>query len=204
MAADPLGAIFEHIDAAARNFKGMTADISNTEHHALAPDDDDVSTGTMKVLRVKPGLTRLLIDFNGARSLSFDGREGKMYNRNTKIVDVKDLGDKQSLIDQFLLLGFGATSAELQSTYDITYVGEETVGGQLVSHLKLVPKSPETKRTLKQAELWFAANGLVAQQKLLWAGGDYRLVAYSRLKLGPMPEKDLELKLPKGVIVQKH
>ncbi len=81
-----------------------------------------------------------------------------------------------------MLLGFGAGSAELKATYNITYLGDEKIGSQPTSHLKLVPKATDTLRSLKQAELWFAENGLVAQQKFVQPAGDYKLVIYSNLR----------------------
>ena len=206
-AADPLDAIFARIDATSKTFKGMTADISNTEHHSIVPDDDDVSTGIIKLLRVKPGLTRLHADLAGAAGTNIyaiDGAEVRTYNPKTKILDIYDLSSKQGTINQFLLLGFGASSAELKSAYNITYVGEEKVGEQPTTHLKLVPKSPEALRTIKQADLWFSTQtGLVARQKLFFGAGDYRLVTYSNMKLGALQEKDLELK-PKDATVTRH
>ena len=205
LGADPLDAPFARIDAAAKSFKGMTADISNTQHTSLV-DSDDIQNGSIKLLRVKGG-TRLLIEWKGAggnQKLSFDGREGRIYNPITNIVDVLGLADKENTVNQLLLLGFGATSTELKDTYDVTFVGEEKIGAQQTSHLKLIPKSPDTRRTLKQADMWYAENGLVAQQKFLYPSGDYRLVRYSGMKPGAMPEKELELKIPKNATVQKH
>lgn len=204
--ADPLDAVFARIDAVAKTFKGMAADISNTQHTAIV-DSDDVQTGTIKLLRVKPGVTRILVDWKGdtgAQIIALDEHEGRIYNRKANVEDVYPLADRQSTVNQLLLLGFGATSEELKATYDITYVADENVDGRQTSHLKLLPKSVETKRTMKQADLWFAQNGLVAQQKFVYPSGDFKLAKYTNVKLGSIPEKDLELKLPKGATIQKH
>jgi outer membrane lipoprotein-sorting protein len=200
--ADPIDPVFARIDAAARTFKGMTADISDMHHTALI-DSDDTSTGTIKLLKVKDG-PHVLIDLKGAQIISLDGHNMKIFNPKTRIVDVFGLADKRATVDQFLLLGFGATSTELKSTYDVTYVNEEKAGGQQSSHLKLVPKSADTRRQIKQADLWYGSNGLVIQQKLLFPSGDFQLFSYSNMQLTAVPEKDLELKLPKNVTEQKH
>jgi outer membrane lipoprotein-sorting protein len=201
-AADPLDPVFAHIDTAAKSFKGMAADITNTQHTALV-DSDEVQTGTIKLLRAKDG-THMLVVLKDAQSASIDSHELKVYNSKTKTVDTWSLGSKQNEVNQFLLLGFGASSTDLKASYDVTYVGEEKVGSQQTSRIKLVPKSLETRRKMKQADLWFGQNGLVVQQKFLWAAGDSRLVTYSGMTLGSMPDKDLDLKLPKDVTVQKH
>jgi hypothetical protein len=203
-AADSPDALFARIDEAAKSFRGMTADLTNTEHSALV-NSDEVNKGVVKFLRVKPNSVRALITWNdGSGALEYNGKEGKLYNAKTKTVDVVNLSNRQSAVNQYVLLGFGSTSAELKAAYDVTYVGEENVGGQPTSHLKLVPKSHETSSSLKQADLWYGANGLVVQQKILAPSGDYKLMLYSNMKLGSMPEKELEMKLPKGVTVQKH
>lgn len=199
-APDPLEAVFAHVDAAAKTFKGMTADISDTEYESLV-DEKDIKTGTIKLLRAKDG-THLLMNL-GKDVLALDPKEGKSYNPKTRIMDVFDIGDKQATVNQYLLLGFGAGSADLKSTYDATFVGNETIGSQQTAHLKLIPKSAETRRTLKQADLWFGENGLVVQQKFIQGSGSYKLVTYSNMKLVPPSDKDLELK-PKGATIQKH
>ena len=205
-AADPLATVFEHIDAAAKSFKGITANISNTEFHALV-DDTDVQTGTFKLLRVNPTLTRVLLDLtggmNGAQSRALNGDKALVYNPKTKILAEYDIAKYKDTASQFLALGFGATSAALKASYDVTYVAEETIGGKPTAHLKLVPKSKEVLRQLKQAELWFGDDGLSVKQKFLQPSGDYRLAAYSNMKqAATMQEKDLDLN-PKGATRQK-
>ena len=199
-AADPLDSVYAHIDTAAKSFKGLSADITNTQHTALV-DSDDTQTGTFKISRNKPGQTRLLITLGG-QSISVDPQEGKIYNPKTNTVDTKNIN--QSLVNQLLELGFGSTSTEIKDAYEVTYVGEEQVGAQHTSHLKLLPKSPDTKRQLKQADLWYTDSGLAAQQKFLFPAGDYKLVKYSNVKPGTFADKDLEIKLPSGVKIQKH
>jgi hypothetical protein len=203
-AADPLDAIFSRIDATAKTFRGMTASISDTQHMEIV-DDNTVQTGTIRLLRLKDE-TRIRVDVQGpggGQSYALNGREGRNYNARTRILDIYDLANKQSLINQVLALGFGAASSELKSVYEVTYLGEETIGTQRTSRLKLVPKSSEMKHTLKQADLWYAENGLVAQQKFLYPSGDYRLVTYSGMKLGAVPEKEMELN-PPGATKQNH
>lgn len=204
-AADPLDAVFARMDATANTFKGMTADITNTQHNALV-DDNDIKTGTIKILRVKGNEMHMLVSVkgpSGAQVYAVDGHDARAYNPNTNIVDVFDLASRQGLVNQFLLLGFGITSAEMKASYDVAYAGEDKVGGQSVSHLRLVPKSAETRHNLKQADLWFGAAGLVVQQKLFYPDGDFWLITYSNMKPGVIPEKDLELK-PKGATITKH
>jgi len=203
-AADSADAAFAHIDAAAKSFKGMTADLTDTEHNALV-NQDEVNKALVKFLRVKAGSMRAVITWDdGSGGLEYNGKEGKRYSAKTKTVDVVNLSGKQSTINKYVALGVGASSAELKAEFDVTYVGEENVGGKPTSHLKLVPKTHDPASSLKQADLWYASNGLVVQQKISHPSGDYQVMLYSNMKLGSIPEKEMELKLPKDVTVQKH
>lgn len=199
-AADSLDGVFARIDQAAKTFKGMSADITNTEYTAIT-DGKDVHTGTIKLLRAKDG-THVLLSRPDGLILSFDGHVGRSYNLKTNTVDEKSISS--SLVDQYLALGFGAASAQLKANYDVAYMGTEEIGGQRTSHITLTPKSPDMRRDMKQAELWMGENGLVVQQKIVRPDGDYQLYTYSQMKLGAMPEKDLEIKLHAGAKIQKH
>lgn len=199
-AADPLDAVMARIDQAAKTFKGMSADIVNTEYTSIT-DSKDVHPGTIKLLPAKDGTHVLLVRQDGLM-LSFNGHVGREYNLKTNIVDEKKISP--STIDQYLLLGFGATSAQLKASYDVTYSGTEQIGNQQTTHITLVPKSPEMRRNMKQAELWVGENGLVAQQKIVRPDDDYQLFTYSHMTLGAMPEKDLEIKLKAGAKIQQH
>jgi hypothetical protein len=199
-AADSLDAVFARIDQAAKTFKGLSADITNTEYTALV-DDKKIQTGTLRLSQAKDG-TRVLLSYKGGSVLSFAGHKGRAYNPTTNVVDEKDIAS--NVVDQYLQLGFGATGAQLRATYDVAYVGTEQIGGQQTSHITLAPKLPETRKDMKQAELWIGENGLAAQQKIVRPDGDYELMTYSNVKLGAIPEKDLELKLRSDTKIQKH
>lgn len=202
-AAESADAVFARIDAAAKSFKGMTADLTDTEYHSLI-NDSDVNKGVVKFLRIKGNSMRAVITWNNGGGIEYDGKEAKAYNAKTKTVDVVNLSGKQSTINKYLALGVGASSADLKSEFNATYVGEENVAGQPTSHLKLVPKVHDPASSLQQADLWYGANGLVVQQKILHPSGDYQVMLYSNIKLGSIPGKEMELQLPKDVTVQKH
>jgi len=190
-AADSLDTAFARIDQAAKTFKGLTADITNTAYTAVV-DNKDVQTGTLKLLPAKDG-THVLLNFKGGQTISFTGHKLRVYNPTTNVVDEKDIDP--NMVDQFRQLGFGATSAQIKANYDVAYAGAEQIGNEQTSHITLVPKSPETRRDMKQAELWIGANGLAVQQKILRPDGDYQLMTYTHMTTGAVAEKDLELKL---------
>jgi outer membrane lipoprotein-sorting protein len=209
--ADVPAAVAAKMDLTAQSLKSFSADMSEVDHTAIV-NDDAKTGGVFRMRRVKPGDTRLLIDYKGvdARTISFEGGKVQIFYPKINTVQVYQVGDKRSLIDQFLLLGFGATIGELKGSYDVSWLGAEAITGVTpqaapASHLKLIPKSAEVLRQIKQVDLWVnEASGLPVQQKFLTSNsGDYKLVTYSNEKQNPaLSDKDLKLNLPKGAVIQ--
>jgi outer membrane lipoprotein-sorting protein len=141
----------------------------------------------------------------GAKTVALDANTVKVFNPKANVVQVYDIGNKRTLVDQYLLLGFGASAADLNKAYNIKYVGQENVSGQPASEIELVPKSPEQLRQLSKVDLWISDKmGIPVQQKF-WTGsaGDYKLVTYSNIKLNPsLSDKELQLKVPKGAQIE--
>lgn len=206
LTADPLTDVYAKIDKAAVGFKAMAADVKDDDYTSIV-QDHDIHQGTIKLKREKNG-TSMLIDFTGAgaRTIALEGGVLRVFYPNTKQEQVWDVAGKRALIDQFLLLGFGANSAEIRKHYDVTYVGPETISGQPAVRIKLVPSSAEVLKQLKSAELWISdSSGLPMQQRFVTSNaGDYKLVTYSNMKSNPsLSDKDLQLKAPKGVQIQQ-
>jgi outer membrane lipoprotein-sorting protein len=206
LAAQTLDDVFAKMDKTAAQFKSVTADIKRDVHVAVI-NDDTIETGTIKVKRDKPHETRMLIEFTkpDPKTVWFDGTTGSVYYPKIKTVQVYDIGTKRNLVDQFLLLGFGASGAELKDAYMITWVGAESIEGQPTGHIQLIPKSPDLLRQLKKAELWIsAASGLPVQEKIFTStNGDFTLVTYSNMNFNPsLSDNALKPSYPKGVEVQ--
>ena len=205
-AAEIPAALAARMDQTALVFKSFSADLKQTDHTAIVNDDANLS-GTFRMRRLKPGDARVLIDYQGAdaRTIGFEGDKVQIFYPKIKTVQIYQVGNRRSLVDQFLLLGFGATIAELKAAYDISYLGPETIAGTATSHLKLIPKSADVLKILKVAELWMNdATGQPVQQKFSTStSGDYKLVTYLDAKQNPaLSDKELRLNLPKGAVVQ--
>jgi outer membrane lipoprotein-sorting protein len=200
-----LNEVFARMDKAAPQFKSVTADFQR-DVYTVVIDDHEKDGGTIKARREKSHDTRMLIELSGAdgKKISVDGGTLSVYTPKLKTVQVFDI--RKGLVDQFLLLGFGASSADLKADYDVTLQGTEKLGIETAWHLQLVPKSPDVLKNLKKAELWVGqTSGLPLQEKLFTsASGDYQLVVYSNVKLNPsLSDGSLKLNYPKGVTVER-
>ncbi len=205
VAAQSLSDIFSTMDKTAQQFKAVEANIKRDRHTAVI-DDDSYDTGTIKIKRDKTHDVRMLIEVTGrdAQTVALAGSSASVYYPKINTVQIYDIGSKKNLVEQFLLLGFGATSADLKASYTVTWDGMETIEGQTAGHLLLMPKSSDLSRRLKQAELWISQNhGLPVQQKIVFANGDFWLVTYSNLKFNPnLSDDSLKLKTKKGVLIE--
>lgn len=195
---------FAAMDKVAQQFKGVSSDITR-DVYTVVIDDHEKDMGTMKAKREKSGYARMRIDFTSPaeKVIVLDDNKASVYTPKTKTVQEVDI--KRGLAEQFLLLGFGASSTEIREHYDVTGLGSEKAGNVDTWHILLVPKSPEVLKNLKKAELWISQmSGLPVKEKLYTSTtGDYELVTYSNVRLNPpLPDSALKLNLPKGVTVE--
>jgi outer membrane lipoprotein-sorting protein len=202
-AADLLNDTLAKMDAAAAGFKGLTADVKKVAYTAVI-QDENTDTGTMSVKRSKPHELRALIEIKkpDPKLVGFSDRTAQIYYPKTKTVQVVNLDKKSStLVDQLLLLGFGSTSAEIGSGYNIKLGGPDNVNGQAAVRLELTPKSPEKLPGFTRIDLWISdSTGMAVQQKFLQTGGDYTMATYSNMKLvSNLPDAAVKLELPKDV-----
>jgi outer membrane lipoprotein-sorting protein len=198
--ASSLDSVYARIDEASRKFHGMSADMRKLAHQHVI-NEDTVDEGSLKVLRRKHDIL-VLIQFTkpAERRIALHDKQAEIFYPNANRVEVYDAGKYRSLMDQFMLLGFGTPSAELKRAYDVTGGVPDTVAGQKTTKIELVPRSPDMLKDLKKVELWISEEtGISVQQKFYTGGGNYYLATYTNMKLeANMPESALKLNAPKN------
>jgi len=201
--AGDLNAVLDRIDRAGAAFRGMSAKLRRLSHTAVI-NEDNVDSGTILLKRVHARDLRMLIDLTepDPKSVAFQGHIVEIYYPKAATVQEIDVGKgkDRALLEQFFLLGFRTSRADLQASYNLRLVGPDTVGGQKTELLELIPKSKEVLQHLPKLEMWVTDNGYPIQQKFYLPGGDYQLATYSDVKINPqIAESDLKLRLPKNV-----
>jgi outer membrane lipoprotein-sorting protein len=200
-AADTAQAVLARMDKEAATFSQITAKISKTEYTAVL-EDSSVESGQMWLQRNgRTVAMRVEIAQPQGRSIGVVANTAQVYYPKMNTVQIYDLGKAGALVDQFLVLGFGSSGKDLARNYAVTLVGQETVGGQMTSHMELVPRSVKVLEQIKKVELWIPLNaGHPLQQRLVEPGGNYYLFTYSDLRLNPdLPPSAFGLKLPADV-----
>jgi outer membrane lipoprotein-sorting protein len=140
----------------------------------------------------------------------FEGNKVSLYRPKIAEVEEYEIGGRQGLVEQFLLLGFGTPGSELQKNYQITWRGEASLesstGGERVMHMELIPKSDQAAAKLKKIELWLSPETWQPVQQKFWEpSGDYMIARYTNLKLNTnIPDRAFRLPLKGNVKTVKR
>jgi outer membrane lipoprotein-sorting protein len=172
--------ILKQLDTQAADFHSLAADLERTKVTVVV---NDKSTESGKILVRRDNKMRIELTKPDARTILRDGDQFYIYNPKIRRVEEYNLGKKKSVVDQFLLLGFGTSGASLKEGYTITLQGEETVDNRKVILLELLPKTDEVRKQLSKIQLWLdESTWLPAQQKFYETGsGDYFIIGYKNV-----------------------
>lgn len=205
-AADPLQAVYARLDKAAPGFRGFTANVRRVSH-LEGLDEETVETGKIAVRRPKPHDLQMRADMDppNPQQVVLDGSKIEIYYPKSNTIQPVEVGkSSRGMLEQFLLLGWGTTSRDLQGSYDITYGGTETVAGEKTDRLELVPKDKDLLAHVRKIEIWISDSTGIAVQQKIYQRGEYNLATYSNLKLrSDIPESSVKLTAPKNAQREK-
>jgi len=175
-----LESVLKQLDTQAGDFHSLTADLERTKVTVVV---NDKSSESGKIYVRRDDKMRIELTQPDPRTILRDGDDFYIYNPKIHRVEEYNLGKKKSLVDQFLLLGFGTPGSELKKSYSIALQGEETLDNRKVVLLELLPKSDDVRNQLSKIQLWFdETTWLPAQQKFFETGsGDYFIILYKNI-----------------------
>jgi outer membrane lipoprotein-sorting protein len=129
----------------------------------------------------------------------YSGGKVQVYQPKIDQVNVYDPGKNRSDLESFLVLGFGGSGHDLLKSYDVKYLGTETVNGVAAGKLELIPKSEHLRNNITRILLWIdPAKGVSVQQQFFEPGGDYRLAKYSDIQINQkLPDTAFKLNTTK-------
>jgi outer membrane lipoprotein-sorting protein len=178
-----LSQILSRMNDSAKHLKTISADLEYTKVTVLV---DDKSTEAGKMFFRNPKSPEILIDFKkpDAKVILFKKDKAEIYLPKINQIQEYDLSEYSSLVQQFLLLGFGTDAKELEKMYEMQYLREEQLGGDTTALLELIPRKKSIAAQLLKVHLWISEESwLPVQQKFFEAGGDYSIAHYSSVKV---------------------
>ena len=178
-----LEAALKQLDAAAKDFHSLSADIERTKVTVVV-NDHSTETGSILVRGDK-----MLIEMKApsVRTVLRTGDNIYIYNPGLKRVEEYSLGKNRDLFDQYLLLGFGTKGSELRKSYLVTLLSEPTLDEKKTAQFELTPKSEAVRSNISKIQIWFdESSWLPVQQQFFETGsGDYFIIRYSKVVRNP-------------------
>ncbi len=172
------------MDKAAAGFKSAQADFV-WDQFSKVVDDHDFQKGVI-YYRVAGKEVQMAADIKdpAKKYVLFSSGKVDVYQPDIEQVTEYNAGKNKADFESFLVLGFGGRGHDLQKSFDVTYAGDETVGGVKAAKLTLSPKAQKVRNMFSQILLWIdPARGISVQQQFIEPSGDYRLAKYSNIKL---------------------
>ncbi|MGB8522343.1 MAG: outer membrane lipoprotein-sorting protein [Candidatus Acidiferrales bacterium] len=192
-----LESVLRQLDAQDKTFRSLSADVERTKVTVVV-NDHSTETGTLLVRGDKMLLQMKSPD---ARTVLRTGDNLYVYTPGLNRVEDYNLGKNRTVVDQFLLLGFGTSGKELQKSYLVTLLGEPLVDDKKTIELELTPKSAEARNQISKIQIWFdESSWLPVQQQFNETGsGDYFTIRYSKIVRNPaIGESEFKPHWPKG------
>jgi outer membrane lipoprotein-sorting protein len=190
--------VLKQMDTQAAGFQSLTADLERTKVTVVV---DDKSTESGQIFVRRDDKMRIEVTQPDARTILRDGDNFYIYNPKIHRVEEYNLGKKKSVVDQFVLLGFGTSGSSLKESYTITVQGEETLDNRKVLRLELLPKTDEVKKQLSKIILWLDESSWIPVQQQFYetGSGDYFIIRYRNIKRNErIPDNDFKPHWPRG------
>jgi hypothetical protein len=124
-----------------------------------------------------------------------DGKVQVYQPGNADVVDTYNAGKDKETFESFLVLGFGGSGHGMLKSFDVTYLGKETLNGTATDKLNLIPKSARARDMFNHIVLWIDSRGVSVQQQFFNSEGDYRLAKYSDIQINQKKIPDSVFKL---------
>ncbi len=200
--ASPLNTVLKRMDTAAAGFRSAQADFEWDTYEKVIDEVDDIQTGTIYYRRVGKEI-EMMADVKMAGSdpkklkpepkfVLLSKGKFRMYQPKMDQITEFDLGKNRADLESYVVLGFGGSGQDLVKTFDVTYIGPETINGIATAKLKLVPKSEKVRNTYKEIFLWIDLDrGISAQQQAFQPDGNYRLAKYPSIRLNEKINDDV-------------
>jgi len=191
-----LDRVLAEMDTAAKNFRSTEASFV-WEQYQKVINETESQKGKI-YFRRQDGEIQMAADISepDKKYILYSGGKVQVYQPKIDQVTEYNPGKNRSDLESFLVLGFGGSGHDLLKSYEVKYVGSETIGGIEVAKLELTPKSAKLRNNIAKILLWIdPARGVSVQQQFLEPGGDYRLAKYSDIRLNQkLPDNVFKLK----------
>lgn len=189
-AAEDVASILAKIDAAGAKTATISADLEWKTVQSDPVPDEDVQVGSIYFKRDGRDSFEMAADIrtvNGKlvpKILTYAHGTATLYEKLPDEFHTFKAGDNETLLDNILLLGFGANSDDLTKNFDLKFVRSEILNGVNCDVLELTPKDKKTREKLVKVTIWFdVARGIGIKQVFDEGAGMRRECTYTHIKI---------------------
>lgn len=186
-----LECVLKKMDEAAANFRTTQADFTWDQYQRVV-DEHDLQKGTVYYRR-EGNQIEMMAEIKEPDAKFVLYKDGKLQIYQPKIEQVMVYPtSNHNEIESYLVLGFGGSGQDLAKSFDVSFVGDETVDGVATAQLQLIPKSEKFRNNVSMILLWIdLSRGISVQQKFVQSQGDSRLAKYSAVKVNAKMSNDV-------------
>lgn len=179
-----LDSLLNKMDAAAAQFRSASAAFT-WEQYQKVVEETDTQKGKI-YFRKTDGQSQMAADITepDPKYVTYTDNKLQLYQPRIDQITVYNAGQNHEEVESFLVLGFGGGGHDLLKSFDVKYLGAETVLGVATEKIDLTPKSQKLRNNIEHIILWIdPARSVSVQQQFFQPGGDYRLTKYSDIEL---------------------
>jgi outer membrane lipoprotein-sorting protein len=180
----PLDCVLRKMDESAANFQTAKADFVWDQYQKVV-DETFTQKGTVYYRREGKAI-EMMVEIKQPDTISVLYKDGKlqMYRRKIEQVMEYPASNNRNEIESYLVLGFGGSGQDLTKSFEVSYLGEEAVGGLRSAKLQLIPKNEKVRKNFSKILLWIdLSNAISVQQEFFLPEGDSRTAKYFSVQL---------------------
>jgi outer membrane lipoprotein-sorting protein len=191
--ADEKDKVLRRLDAVAANFHSTSADFEFDSVETDPLPDKDVQKGTVYYERKGKAfqMAAHIREENGKpvpKVYVYSGGSVRLYE---KLINQVTTLSKLSQYESWFMLGFGASGKDLESKWEISYLGTEKLDGVTTSILEMVPRDPAIRKNLTKVKMWVDLDRGVSLKQILYFGpSEYKVCVYFNIKVNQPLSKD--------------
>ena len=196
--------ILARMSDAGKRLRSLSANLEYTTVTVLV-NDKSTSEGRLFYLKGKNPEVKIEMQQPESKVVLFKKNHAQIYYPKINQVQEYNLEQKSGLVEQFLLLGFGAETGVLTKSYDVKYLREEELGGETTVVLELIPRKSNVAAQLTKIDMWVSEDSwLPAQQQFYEPSGDYLIAHYTGVKVNlKLPGSTFQIQPAPGAKVIK-
>jgi outer membrane lipoprotein-sorting protein len=191
-AAEDVASILAKIDNAGARTKTISADFNWKTVQTEPVSDEEIQVGSIFFKRDDRDSFEMAANIrtvNGKsvpKILTYAHGIATLFEKLPNQFHSFKAGDKESLLNSLLFIGFGANGHDLTKNFDLKFIRSEILNGINCDVLKLTPTDEKTRERLLSVMIWFdVARGIGIKQVFDEGEGTYRECLYTNIKINP-------------------